>query len=149
NLILLCANCHAIIDGQPQRWTPDVLRELKREHEQKVEKRTTGAGAWSRPELKLRGREKPLRLERITNGDALVRLVDSAFSFTTGAADGLSPAQREVVGDFLQSAHDWGEISDDIGPKGQMEAAQDLDDGIEGLRAQGLIVYATRRTLTL
>jgi len=149
NLILLCANCHAIIDGQPQRWTPDALRDLKREHEQKVEKRTAEPAPLPRPELKLRGREQPLRLERITNGDALVRLVDSAFSFMSGAADGLSPSQREVVGDFLQSAHDWGEISGDIGPKGQMDAAQDLDDGIEALREEGLVVYAAKRRLTL
>lgn len=149
NLLLLCANCHAIIDGQPQRWTPDALRQLKRSHEQKVEKRATAPTARPWPGLKLRGREQPLRLERITNGDSLIRLIDSAFSFMSGAADGLSRSQRELVGTFLQSAQDWGEISGEIGPKGQMDAAQDLDDAIQAQHEESLIVYATKRRLIL
>jgi hypothetical protein len=36
NLILLCANCHAVVDGQTERFPPHELRRLKREHEQHV-----------------------------------------------------------------------------------------------------------------
>jgi len=146
NLILLCANCHAVVDGQPERWTPDELRKIKREHEQKVAQRSSPS---TLPKLEMRGRERPQALNRITSGDALVRMMDSAFSYVTGAPDGLSSTQRELVGDFLQSAQDWGECLGDIGPKGHMDAGQDLQDHIDGLRDEGLLVYGATRRLTL
>lgn len=146
NLILLCANCHAVVDGQPERWTPDELRKMKREHEQKVAHRSSLS---TLPKLHLRGRERPLSLTRITSGDALVRMMDSTFSHMSDAPDGLTSAQRELVGDFLQSAQDWGEILGDIGPKGSMDAGQDLQDQIDALRDEGLLVYGTTRRLTL
>ena len=36
NWILLCPTCHEIVDAQPERYTPDFLRQLKNEHEQWV-----------------------------------------------------------------------------------------------------------------
>lgn len=45
NLILLCRNCHAKIDGQPQRYPVEVLHKLKADHE-----------AWVKESLPERGR---------------------------------------------------------------------------------------------
>ncbi len=36
NLILVCANCHLIIDGDPETYTVEKLREIKNNHENKV-----------------------------------------------------------------------------------------------------------------
>jgi hypothetical protein len=36
NLILLCANCHAIVDAQPERFTPNEARRIEAEHESKI-----------------------------------------------------------------------------------------------------------------
>jgi hypothetical protein len=47
NLILLCQNCHARIDGQPNSYTVEQLRSLRNEHE-----------AWVRASLPERGRSK-------------------------------------------------------------------------------------------
>ena len=146
NLILLCANCHAVVDGQPERWTPDELRKMKREHEQKVAQRSSPS---TFPKVQMRGRERPLTLNKITSGDALVRMMDSTYSHMSEAPDGLSSNQRELVGDFLQSAQDWGECLGDIGPKGNMDAGQDLQDQIEALHEEGLLVYGTTRRMTL
>lgn len=145
NLILLCANCHAVIDDQPAHWTPNALRQLKRAHEEKVQRRK----APGMPELKLQGRDRPLELRRITSGDTLMGILGGAFSYVNVPPDQLSRSQREVVGDFLQSAQDWGEIHGDIGPKGHMEAGQDLQDHLEVLASEGLLVYAATRQLIM
>ena len=39
NLILLCPTHHAVVDGQPQFYTAEMLRQWKREHEAKVKNR--------------------------------------------------------------------------------------------------------------
>jgi hypothetical protein len=119
---------------------------MKRDHEQKVEQRSSVAAF---PNLQLRGREEPLTLNRITSGDELVRMMDGTYSHMNAAPDHLSSAQRELVGDFLQSAQDWGEILGEIGPKGYMDAGGDLQDQIDQLRENGLLVYGTVRTLKL
>lgn len=39
NLILLCANCHKLVDKQPNSYTVDDLKKMKKEHEEWVSKR--------------------------------------------------------------------------------------------------------------
>ena len=39
NLILLCANCHAKIDGQPETYTVDMLKGWKQDHEEWVDEK--------------------------------------------------------------------------------------------------------------
>src|SRR4051794_8513285 len=46
NLLLLCATCHRLVDDQPEHYTVDRLREIKRGHEAGVEAVDLKA-AWS------------------------------------------------------------------------------------------------------
>jgi hypothetical protein len=101
------------------------------------------------PKLELRGRGEPMNLDRIDNGDALVKLMDRCFSHMNETPDGLSSEQRGLIGDFLQSAQDWSEIVGEIGPKGYMDAGGDLQDQLDRMRKEGLLVYGTTRKLTL
>jgi hypothetical protein len=43
NLILLCGNCHRLVDEQPEVYTVDRLRGAKREHEARIETIDIGA----------------------------------------------------------------------------------------------------------
>jgi hypothetical protein len=97
----------------------------------------------------MQGRDEPLRLELVTSGDVLVGVMAAGLSYVHRIPAHLSARQRELVGDFLQSAQDWAEIHGDIGPKGHMEAGQHLQDRIDALRQEGLVVYAATRPLTL
>ena len=49
----------------------------------------------------------------------------------------------------MQSFSDWSEAYDEIGPKGQLEAGDALQDLLVELRDAGLLVYAATRQLTL
>lgn len=145
NLLLLCANCHAIVDAQPEHYPPDELRGIKRAHERRVSERRAPESL----DIRLRGREKPMRLELVRSGDALLSVVGPAHSFAYKHPDTLSSEQRELLGDFLESCRDWGDIYGDIGPKGHLDAGQHLQDQLEALCAEGLAVYAGSRRLTL
>lgn len=145
NLILLCANCHAVIDSQPECFPLQELQRIKAEHEERVARRSA---AWP-TEIRLRGRNGPLRLELMRSGDALVDILGPSFSFAYERPDRLSASQRELVGSFLQSCQDWGDIYSDIGPKGHLDAGEDLQDCLDSLRQEGLVVYATLRRLAL
>jgi HNH endonuclease len=148
NLILLCANCHAVIDDQVKLWTLAKLRELKLEHEQRMAKRTAPAGP-GLPEFKLRGRDRNVRLERMVSGDRLLSVMTNCLAHQHNTPEGVTAEQRTLIGDFLQSAQDWAEIYDEIGPKGHADAGQDLQEGIDGLLEEALVVYAGIQRLTL
>src|SRR4051794_25601487 len=39
NLLLLCSNCHDLVDAQPHTFPAETLRELKARHERRVQER--------------------------------------------------------------------------------------------------------------
>jgi hypothetical protein len=147
NLILLCANCHAVVDAQPEQFPPEELRRIKRTHEEQVAKRNVQLPDFSN--ISLRGRDRPVCLELVRSGDTLLTLLGPAFSWSYGKPDDLSESQREQLGDFLQACHDWSEAYGEIGPKDHLEAGQQLQDQLDALREQALVVYAATRHLTL
>jgi hypothetical protein len=101
------------------------------------------------PALRLRGRGRPVALTLVTSGDTLIDILGPALSAVYDRPDGLSPPQRRLLGDFFQSCQDWGDTYSDIGPRGHLDAGQDLDDHLGALNEDGLIVYVGARDLTL
>ncbi len=59
NLILLCGNCHAIVDKQPNTYTPADLRAWKQEHESWVQQVTEPVGHVPVPWLVLLQEDQP------------------------------------------------------------------------------------------
>jgi hypothetical protein len=147
NLILLCANCHAVVDGQPAQFPPEKLRELKGAHEQRVRSR------WAipfMPDIGWRGRERPFQLEPALSGDALLRRLSSSESWTHDYPDHMSVSQREAVGGFLQACQDQSEAYEDIGLRGRIEGGQDLQERIDTLLMdEDLGIFVGTRQLAL
>lgn len=146
NLILLCANCHVVVDAQPERWTPKALRALKRDHGQKAADAPAAPSPFS---IKLLGRDKPLALQRLRTGDDLLALLDGALSRVHDTPSGMSAIQREKVGAFLDNAFDWAEALDVMGPSAELEAGAQLQGELDDLAFEGMLVYGTIRKLVL
>lgn len=147
NLVLLCANCHAVVDTQPAQFPPDRLRELKKTHEQRVRSRRATPSMF---DIKWRGRDQSFELEPALSGDALLQRLASADSWIQDYPDHMSASQREAVGDFLQACQDWSEAYEDIGPNGQIEGGQDLQERINGLlMEEDLGIFVGTRQLAL
>jgi hypothetical protein len=87
NLILLCQNCHARIDGQTGAYTIDRLKDIKQAHE-----------AWVRASLPERGRSR-------TGWTALALRGDHPLDLAT-ADEALSP-------DFIAGAHKMVQVPTD------------------------------------
>jgi hypothetical protein len=122
------------------------LLRIKSEHEKRLEQRSQEP---IQPRLKVVNPKEPVRLERVDDGDQLIRVLSHSLSHTHETSPGLSSPQLELVGNFLQEAFDWSEIYDDIGPKGHFDAAVRLREFLEELRDEGLIVYAGYRRMEL
>jgi HNH endonuclease len=144
NLILLCANCHAVVDSQPEKWEPRALRALKRDHEQKVSRATPKPSPFS---FEIRGREKPITINRLTTGDEILALLGRGYSRMHNTPPGMSSIQREKVGAFLQNAFDSSEIVNEIGPQGELEAGGQLQEELDDLAIEGIIIYGALRVL--
>lgn len=145
NLILLCANCHAVVDGHPERFPPETLRGIKAAHESKIAARRSRG----MPEVAIRGRGKSVRLSLVESGDSLLEMSGRSFAWAWERPHRLSASQRQVIGDLMQSFSDWSEAYEEIGPRGQLEAGDAVDGRLAELREEGLVVYAGVRLLRL
>lgn len=145
NLVLLCANCHAVVDAQAEHFPPNRLRQIKASHESKIAaRRSRGL-----PDVAIRGRDAPVRLGLMESGDSLLEISARCFAWAWAKPSVLSSSQRRALGNFMQSFSDWAEPFEEIGPKGQLEAGEALDACLAELEDERLRVYAGMRTLRL
>lgn len=145
NLILLCASCHTIVDSQPAEYTVQALRALKQDHERRMAASTAPSTPPDFSDVRLEPPDKPTTFVPATSGDVLLSRLAHAQAFGYTMDGSLASETRELVGDLLQACQDWGDIYDEIGPKGHMDAAQNLQDLLDGLTQAGLRVLVGRR----
>jgi len=145
NLILLCANCHVVIDSQPEKFPIEALRMLKSEHEASVRSARTGEP----PRIKLTGRSEPVSLSLMRSGDELMHLLSPSLSFRHVAPTDLTTAERAAISGFMQECADWNDIICDIGPQGFYDAAESIHGHLESLYSMRLVVLAGLQPLRL
>lgn len=58
-----------------------------------------------------------------------------------------SRGARDAWGAFVDNARDWGDIADEIGERGRMDAAEQFDDQIQHLERLGISLYISIRKL--
>jgi hypothetical protein len=144
NLILLCANCHALVDARPDLFPREGLLTAKADHEQKVASRSAPLEPLKFVYL---DRLADLKFHHMANGDVLMGMLVGSDSVTHGYPSDLTSGQRELLGDFFQAASDWMDCYDVVGPKGHFEAAEDLDGYVHRFREEGLVIYAAHRRM--
>ncbi|MFO0872497.1 MAG: HNH endonuclease signature motif containing protein [Phycisphaerales bacterium] len=138
NLLLLCGNHHKLIDDLPDKYTEALLRKVKRNHERWVSKLLatgldSGTGAWQVP------------ITQVETGAALINAIVGAHAGFFDNDELADAAEVALVGGFLESARDWGEIWYDIEPSAQTDARFQLSAQIRELHAHGFLVLAGRR----
>jgi hypothetical protein len=148
NLILLCASDHAVIDGQPQTWTVERLRQTKAEHERWVAARLSKQRAapemlWQTP-----GTHRT-QLESIRSGSSLMGLYGRALSASVRLPERLAPTPRALVGTIFRTAQDWGDIWSDVAFDQQLAIQAELDQALDELAAEGFTVLGGVRQKVL
>jgi len=133
NLILLCKAHHKLVDDNAEVFTTDVLLEMKASHERRV------VAALAPP---THGWQGDILLEEVSNGTRLMDHAHATMAYDLRNDHPETDAERAIVPAFLQSVTDWAEISDEIGPGGRAQGAQDLHQQMTELHDLGLVVLA-------
>jgi len=150
NLILLCRIHHKMIDDQAETYSPDILRQMKSNHEVWVTKKLSDKPPSPKP-LKVRRVKQniPDYLSRLTTGKQVLDLVVGAFAFSMDNDELQSESEVAVVGDFLQTVRDWGDIGDVLEPTDRVNTAFNLTKSLQELEATGFYVFGAREVQLL
>lgn len=142
NLILLCANDHTEVDAQPTRYTVELLRNLKRDHERWVSIRLRS----SPPD----DGSSHTRAVVMASGAEIWDLMVNAYGYDCGADENsdLTDEEADIVDDVLQAFVDWGEIGPDVvsqGFRAVRRAKRSVQAGLNELTAAGFVVLGGER----
>lgn len=139
NLILLCKVHHKLIDDQPNRFTSENMRILKRAHAEWV-RLTLGTVASDE-----KSDAQPVVTWRIQSGKEITNLLAGAQAYHLDNDDPETAEEANLIGGFLQTVHDWGEIWSEIDPAGRINAQLSISEDIKILEAAGFVVFGTTR----
>jgi hypothetical protein len=146
NRILLCPNDHRLIDCQPAEWTEARLLERKAQHEGLMRQRTDHG---ERSGLIFEVPPSDIRMQMLCSGKDVLDVIVGALAFQCTHDELQDQAERAAAADLLQSANDWGDIYDDIGPAGHIDAEAHLEDGLKAALESGLLLYGIRADTTV
>lgn len=83
-------------------------------------------------------------LSRITSGEALCNVVGGAHMYQQDYDAPSDLAEVDLIGAFLQEAHDIGEIWDDVEPMHRVQSAHSIGDSLRTIEAAGFRVFGGR-----
>jgi hypothetical protein len=142
NLILLCKVHHKLIDDQPSTYTAEILREIKRKHEN-----------WVRVALQRASAGKTNRgnqfITRIETGKEALSVVIGAEAFDFSYDEPESKDELELLRGFMQTLQDLGDMGDELEAGARVEVGFDLTQDIKNLEGHGFWVFGVRRRQTI
>jgi hypothetical protein len=135
---LLCPTDHTEIDAQPGTWPEERLLKLKQTHENLMASRTSHG---QHDGLVFEPPPGNFEMPLLLSGARLLAVVGNALAYNTSQEEMQTEPERDTAADLLQSALDWGEIYNDIGPSGHRDAERDLDNRLRAAVEEGVLLY--------
>lgn len=140
NLILLCRVHHKMIDDQVIEYSKEKIRDIKSKHERWV-KDSLEKGTIKLLRLRRIKGEKVDLLFRIVSGKQLFGTIDGACGSYTDHPEPENEYEVELLGDFLQSLRDWGDLSGDLEPADKVKAIYGLSQMLKEVEEAGFWVF--------
>jgi len=149
NLILLCRVHHKMVDDQHETYTADFLRQTKANHENRVSEKLDDD--LTRRSVRLRRIKEniPSCLLRITSGKQLLNLADDSYELSFDHDELDSQEEVELVGRFLQTVRDWGDLGPDLEPSDRVRIGFELTEYIRELEDVDFLVFGAREVQVL
>lgn len=144
NLLLLCRVHHKMVDDQFETYTADLLRTIKRNHEQWVNAKFEESEQQERVRVVRFKNEVPTHLMPIESGHELLNMVCGCHGNYPYHSDDLSDEEIDLVGGFMQNVKDWADLGADLEPIEKLRAGKALTDEIQELRQSGFRVFGVR-----
>ncbi len=138
NLILLCKVHHKLVDDQPETYPVERLRELKGSHEKWVQETLAKKPGGSRRRFSL--------LLRVRTGKELANAIGGAYAYVFDHDELDTEDEAKLVGGFLQSLQDWGDIWSDLDSGQHVEARFSLTTAIKEIEGAGFLVFGACET---
>lgn len=143
NLILLCRVHHKMIDDQVETYTRELLQTLRANHEKWVSSTLSDDKHPKQPRVRRLKDSIPTHLVRLTSGRDVIAVVANAHAFSFDHDELNSEVEVDLVGGFLQTCQDWGDVlSDEAGDR--VKVAYDLTKMLQELEAVGFWVFGAR-----
>lgn len=142
NLILLCKVHHKMVDDQPNTYTVDILKKLKKKHEKWVQETLHNATSSSKT-------KSPEFLARITTGKELFSIMAGAHFSDFDYDEPANKEELEFLSGFMQNLQDWGDIGGDMEYGERVEASYNLSQDIQTLEEKGFVIFGKRETKKL
>lgn len=144
NLILLCRVHHKQVDDQTRAYTVEALRSLKAKHEAWVTSTLSGAAATPRVRVRRPDQGEAAFLLRLTSGRDVFATVDRACAYQFDHDDLDSEDEADLVAAYLQTVHDYGEISSDLESGDRVKAVFELGEQLRDLEESGFWVFGQK-----
>jgi len=146
NLILLCRVHHKMVDDQHETYAADVLSKLKINHEKWVS--STLSGEPQLPPVRIRRIKEnvPPFLVRLVSGRDIMAVVGGAYQFSLDHEEPRSPAEGDLLSQFLQEVHDWGEMWQDVEAGERVKATFGLSERLREIENAGFWAFGARET---
>jgi len=149
NLILLCRVHHKMVDDQCKTYTSDTLRELKLNHEKWVSEKLSELSKTKPLRIKRIKENIPSYLTRLVTGKEVLDLIEKSYMFSFNHDELQSQKEVEIVGGFLQTVQDWGDIGPDLGAGERVRIGFELTETLKELEDAGFIVFGGREIQVL
>ncbi|WP_291593369.1 HNH endonuclease signature motif containing protein [Bacteroides sp.] len=133
NLILLCRNHHKEIDELTDTYTEELLRYVKKNHENWVRK--TINKAINEKE------EAPRFLARITSGKELLRIITDSHGYRTDYDEPINEEEVQYIGNIFQTLTDYGDISYVFEPYDRIQVGHELNDLLKDIEEKGYFLF--------
>jgi hypothetical protein len=141
NLILLCRVHHKMVDDQPETYTVQILRQLKSNHEVWVSGKLSESQRPMRPRFRRVKQNIPTSLARLRTGSEVLAVVEGSCALSAGHDELDTQVAADLVASLFDTAKDWSDLADDLGPGRRVQIAFDLTQTLQSLEALGLFVF--------
>ncbi|HUF61199.1 MAG TPA: HNH endonuclease signature motif containing protein [Verrucomicrobiales bacterium] len=149
NLILLCRIHHKQVDDQTATFSAAILRQMKSNHEVWVSERLADPDRPKPVRIRRIKQNIPSFLSRLTTGKDLLDLVSYAMGYSFDHDELKSQQEVDLVGAFLQTVQDWGEISGDMEAGDRVQTTYGLTASLRELEENGFLAFGAREAQLL
>ncbi len=149
NLILLCRTHHKQVDDQTATFSADIVRQIKSNHEVWVSERLEDPVRPKPVRLRRIKQNIPSFLSRLTTGKEVLDLVSNAMGYSFDHDELKSQQEVDLVGGFLQTVQDWGDISAAMEAGERVQTAYSLTASLRELEENGFLAFGAREVQLL
>jgi hypothetical protein len=137
NLLLLCRNHHKEIDEVVETFSEELLRYIKQNHENWVQKAINNA-------IENEKEDKPRFLIRVTSGKELLQIISNSLALMTDYDEVDNLDDANFIGSIFQNLMDYADICGDAEPFERVQMGYQLNEILKDLEIKGYYLFAER-----